>query len=291
MGNIGSCVSKPEKNKVDKKSVVLQDNDEKQISCELHDYNDKIKDLANKLNTVRQNYDERITETVYKMNNLEKIINNMATGENSKIIILEQDNNNDKINSLKKDYDDKIELLNAELNYLKICHDIKIEKIEENFSNLENECNKNTEGLEKISDEINTTDTYILNTNVDKIDIIDSLGNINSLEKIDSLSCFLEPLYLSINKGIAHLYGSIYSDTEYALPSNLKILDRVLYIQTNLSYSSSKHSCVLFLENNKIKFTNCIDISDDVTETKTFRRYNKNSKFNKLSTINIHFKL
>lgn len=81
MGNIGSCVSKPEHNKVNKKTVVLQDNnDEKQISCELQDYNDKIKDLANKLNTVRQNYDERITETVYKMNNLEKIINNMVAG-------------------------------------------------------------------------------------------------------------------------------------------------------------------------------------------------------------------
>ena len=287
MGNIGSCVSKLEKNKVNKKTVVLQDNHETQISCELQDYNDKIKDLVNKLNTVRQNYDERMTETVYKMNNLEEMINNMAKGENSKISTLEQDHN-DKINSLKKDYDDKIELLNAELNYLKIYHNIKIEKIEENFSNLENECNKNTEGLEQISDEINSTEIYTLSTNVNKINIIDSLESINTLQ---DTTFFLEPLYLSLYNGVAHLFGSIYSNIEYEIPSKLKILDRVLYIQTNLSYSASKHSSILFLEKNKIKFTNSIDMSDDATETKTFRRYNKNSKFNKISTINIHFKL
>jgi hypothetical protein len=129
------------------------------------------------------------------------------------------------------------------------------------------------------------SELYLLSGN-ENINIIDTTMKSSTETKIKANT---EQLYLRIKDNECELYGCMIIDKEYTLPDKINIFEqRILYIDADSTCSSSKNYSIIILDKKSIKLTNCVDITDEECDARTFRVY---ESCNKMRTINIHFKL
>lgn len=262
MGNIFAITKQNTEEEINEKiETIHQYYDEK-----MNEYqNNKEKEFSNRLNIIKKEYDYKITEILKKINIVRDKYEFTIKELTNEYYVIKQNYNN-IINDVKSELDyfgNKINISDEYYRNVVDKHDKKIREIEQS----------------KIPE------LYLLSEN-ENINIINSTMKLSTETKIKANT---EQLYLKVKDNECELYGCMIIDKEYTLPDKINISEqRILYIDANSTYSSSKNYSIIILDKNSIKLTNCVDITDEECSDRTLKIY---ESCNEMRTINIHFKL
>ena len=262
MGNIFDTTKQNTEEEIKEKIDTIQH----YYAKKMNEYqNNKEKEFSDKLNIIKEEYDYKISEILKKINIVCDKYEYTIKELSDEYCVIKQNYNN-IINDVKSELDyfgNKINMSDEYYRNVVDKHDKKIREIEQN----------------KLSE------LYLLSGN-ENINIIDTVTKSSTETKIKANT---EQLYLRIKDNECELYGCMIIDKEYTLPDKINIFEhRILYIDANSTYSSSKNYSIIILDKNSIKLTNCVDITDEECNARTFRVY---ESCNKMRTININFKL